>query len=64
VTHTQVVIVIPSKTILRYGGVDASNLFPLQVRRLLHLLAPFLTIFADQRTLQWCFCFGQSVGPT
>jgi chitin synthase len=63
-THTQVVTVIPSKTILEYGGVDASNLFPVQVCRLPYLLAHFFTLLAGQRTLQRCFRFGQSMGPT
>jgi chitin synthase len=61
VTHTRVVTVIPSKTILEYGGVDASNLFPVQVRRLPYLLAHFFTLLAGQRTLQWRFRFGQSM---
>ncbi|KAG9310142.1 glycosyltransferase family 2 protein [Chiua virens] len=33
-THLRVVTVIPEKTILQYGGVDATNLFPVQVSAL------------------------------
>ena len=54
-THQTVVSVIPTKTILNYGGVDASALFPVQVRRLLSFAsfvahdfgrsAPFAMVF-------------------
>lgn len=32
-THERVVGVVPAKSILTYGGTDATNLFPVQVRR-------------------------------
>ena len=41
-THQRVVSVISTKAVLQYGGVDASNLFPVQVRRFLHSLTLFL----------------------
>jgi chitin synthase len=40
-THIRVITVIPLKTILGYGDIDASNLFSVQVCCLLHLFAIF-----------------------
>ena len=50
-THTRVVTVIPSKTVLEYGGLDASNLFPVQVRLLFLCLQLFSTVMAGQHAL-------------
>lgn len=50
-THQRVVSVIPTKTILQYGGVDASTLFPVQVGKLFFLLILFFTVLAGQRPL-------------
>ena len=62
-THQRVVTVIPTKTILQYGGTDASTLFPVQVCCFLSFLTLFLTILTGQRAVQRCFGIGQSMGP-
>ena len=61
--HQRVVSIIPMQTILEYGGMDASNLFSVQVRHLLYLLHLFLIVFPGQRPLQQCLWFSQPVGP-
>jgi chitin synthase len=54
-THERIVSVIPSKSILKYGGTSADNIFPVQVSSLL----VYVDLYPDkhvsgQCSLQWC----------
>jgi chitin synthase len=52
-THERIVSVVPSKSILKYGGVSADNIFPVQVSVFAVFAAPLpLTTPAGQRSVQ------------
>ena len=54
-THLRIVPVVPTKSVLKYGGTIADDLFPVQVICLLAFLIRFADACTGQRTLQWCF---------
>ncbi len=60
--HVRDVSVVPAKSILKYGGSSADNIFPVQV---LYSYWPFLpgmlTLYAGQRSVQWHRRYRQSL---
>ena len=58
-THERIVSVVPSKSILKYGGTSADNIFPVQVSSLL----VYVDLYPDKHVSGLCNGVSGSVSP-
>lgn len=53
-THLTTISIVPIKSIMKYAGVAADAIFPVQVRSMAQAATVILNAFTGQRALQWC----------